>query len=861
MILGKIRYFLTGIILYISAFFLYVDLLFDKYKDHTSILTGTIGKYGFLYLLSGIFFSSVFLYFIFNRSRLSVNKYSFLKCFYLILAMYLYSGTHINSSMFIFICLIFIFHLFSSEKIIAYILFIWGSGLIIRTCYFSELYSFSLFVDYTAKLLVIIFKPIFNLYYIKPFLFFQNGKNIYETSLYVDYIKLLVLPFFYVMFCFSIYFIFNAQIKRLFLFITVSIPVYLITIAGNTFFLSLGDYSFPMKSLYLFRPFIYLAIFIPVFLICYDFKKADTSCSIKPIECSRWHRIFILALIFTVLITVAYKNYYGVKEYNQIEFHINELHSDWENSYIDFLPGLKEPLAENNYSNFVRLLSEYGDVKLIVPGEKFEKARAFAAQEKKINAVETNEYSKYIKKLGLKDVLILKCVTKPFSSEEIQETIMFVKRGGNLVLIGEHTNIFFMNTMINKLSKKFGFTFENDSTVTLEGAWLYSEPEEMIYHPVNYDVTHFMWATNCSINIIHNSVKTIIKSSPASFSEIWEYWNPSFFSSLRRDGKDTCGEKPVMVTRKFGKGKILGFGDSTDFNNYMLYTPGKRELIRGIVRWFSGKYEASGEHILWMVIICLTLAFLCSLLCCRVPVYLIPILIFLSGLAVFSSVNKFNRVRDIPIRLPSERIVFDSFHKPVPVVFSDKHVNVMGKRSYDNFYYELGRLGLPRYLNHGEHLDKVDYNGVLGIILISPKKPYTKKEITCIRSLVAKSGKSLILICGPGKGTRNMNRLSKEFGMNFSKEKFNSKHPFLKNTGHIDGGEPILVKDGICISSWKDFGNGRVLCVGDDLLFTEYTEWFSKKGFEDFIVEFGSAFFKKHNKQKTSRVLNKYFHD
>ena len=59
--------------------------------------------------------------------------------------------------------------------------------------------------------------------------------------------------------------------------------------------------------------------------------------------------------------------------------------------------------------------------------------------------------------LGECDVLILKVPTRPYSPEEIETVGRFVKRGGGLLLIGEHTNVFGTGTYLNAVARTFGF--------------------------------------------------------------------------------------------------------------------------------------------------------------------------------------------------------------------------------------------------------------------------------------------------------------------------------------------------------------------------------------------------------------------
>ena len=65
------------------------------------------------------------------------------------------------------------------------------------------------------------------------------------------------------------------------------------------------------------------------------------------------------------------------------------------------------------------------------------------------------------------DVLILKCPTSSYSVGEIGAITQFVERGGGLWLIGDHTDVFGMNTFLNQLAGVFGIRFRTDATYAL----------------------------------------------------------------------------------------------------------------------------------------------------------------------------------------------------------------------------------------------------------------------------------------------------------------------------------------------------------------------------------------------------------
>ncbi len=69
------------------------------------------------------------------------------------------------------------------------------------------------------------------------------------------------------------------------------------------------------------------------------------------------------------------------------------------------------------------------------------------------------------------DILFLGVAPSPFSNyteSEIAEIVSFVENGGNLIVVGEHDNMFGLNDFQNKLAQRFGVFFNDDIIYTPE---------------------------------------------------------------------------------------------------------------------------------------------------------------------------------------------------------------------------------------------------------------------------------------------------------------------------------------------------------------------------------------------------------
>ena len=64
------------------------------------------------------------------------------------------------------------------------------------------------------------------------------------------------------------------------------------------------------------------------------------------------------------------------------------------------------------------------------------------------------------------DILIIKTPTSRYAPEEVEAVVRFVQQGGSLLMIGDHTNVFNMNTYLNDIARHFGFHVPQRSVVS-----------------------------------------------------------------------------------------------------------------------------------------------------------------------------------------------------------------------------------------------------------------------------------------------------------------------------------------------------------------------------------------------------------
>lgn len=185
------------------------------------------------------------------------------------------------------------------------------------------------------------------------------------------------------------------------------------------------------------------------------------------------------------------------------------------------------------------------------------------------------------------DVLVLKVPTAPYTPAEIEAVVRFVNRGGGLLLIGEHTDVFHTGYHLNAVARRFGFEFRYDCLFGIDSVFEQFYVPPFAPHPVVQHVRGMDFATSCSIRPLApwrgRSVitSTGLKNAPA------DYHVSNFYPQAVDRADMRYGAFVQLWAARAGRGRVLGFTDSTIFSNFCTFEPGKAELMLGMLEWLN----------------------------------------------------------------------------------------------------------------------------------------------------------------------------------------------------------------------------------------------------------------------------------
>ncbi len=428
------------------------------------------------------------------------------------------------------------------------------------------------------------------------------------------------------------------------------------------------------------------------------------------------------------------------------------------------------------------------------------------------------------------DILLLKNATSPYSKAEMDAIKDFVRNGGGLYLMSEHTNIFGNSTYLNPIAEDFGFSFRYDVLFDIERKFeqLYNTPK-LLPHPVIQNMPYFCFKVSCSIQPLSSKCESIILSRGIKAQSIY-YPSGNFYPPVKDHTYMPFGAFLQMVGVKAGRGRVLGFTDSTTYSNFEAFFPGKPEALLGALNWLNRKNSLN-----WLRFLFITLAAVCFLLLLRIlkeeketrVLYLSLIIVgvfSMSGaLGICQELSQISYPVPRP-RTPFTKVVFEQEHGDyeLPLKGFTKDRN----KSYEVFYQWVLRVGY--YPFTGKTLeDDIKDAGVL--IIINPNKRFSPEDISRVKKYLEKGGK-VLLMDGVSNISSTSNELLSSFGMEIKRSRSVALPPaysiswmnrFSQNRAFAVGGGDAVIKspEGVPVFSAARVGKGMIGVMGFSGLF------------------------------------------
>lgn len=478
----------------------------------------------------------------------------------------------------------------------------------------------------------------------------------------------------------------------------------------------------------------------------------------------------VLAVALGVFFFVGYLGYWDGGKLKEGRILLDEHHSDWEKSERAFDTKWYGNESTYNYWTMSKLLGYYYTL------------------DKNMDKDLTWDLLKNY------DVLLLKNPTYPYSDEEVAAILRFTRGGGGVFLMGEHTNVFGTSVPLNSIGRHFGFFFRFDSVFDMEKKFeqLWHVPK-LMPGPLMQNQKDFLFATSCSIqptSYFLGRMRPFGRTrnaavGPALWSLPIQYAAGNFYPQVELRTDMTYGPLVQMITATYGKGRAIGFSDSTTFSNFSTQLPGKPDLLLSSMNWLNHRNRWSWLNCAFFLLSVLSFAAAFVIVRgtprhqgTRLAMIAVCVCVAALSMAFFTGLAR----KAYPIlqpKLPVPKVVFEKQYSEYEIPtsgFVKDH-----QQSYNMFYLWTMRLGFFPFLR--DNFDDAIAENPPVMVMINPanitppgrnfvdhvdNENVKKNVIPKLREYMENGGKLLLMDDVDNEMTMS-NMILEAFGMNLEK--------------------------------------------------------------------------------------------
>ena len=615
------------------------------------------------------------------------------------------------------------------------------------------------------------------------------------------------------------------------------------------------DFDAPLTLMGQFwNPWFHSLLLLGPVLIAWRFLRLDDragAAGLVPLPIGRralWQRIAATAMAGSAVALFVIGQFWdapGARKLGRVA--VDERHSDWERTDRAMDTEWYGQLSAYNYYCIYDYLSRFYHMSRLTNVVDEETIRAFhalarTAMPEMSNAMldtldEQSGFRKPIddQTLADLDVLIVKTPTNRYSPDEVAAIRRFVERGGGLMLVGEHTDVFHTGEYLNAISRNFGFSFRYDCLFGIDSPFdeLYVRP--LIAHPIAQRMPPLDFEISCSLDP-GTADGTAVMSATGLWNLPPDYFASNYYPQVEDRTDARYGAWIQSWAMRHGEGRIVAYTDSTQFSNFSTFEPGKPEVMMGMVEWLNHRGGAT-----WLNDLCTVGAVVLALVAIGLAVgwngaWLLLIAAGATGWAVGAWAVRAAHMAELPMPTPTRQmtdVVMDRTTSTAPL---PKGGFIAGKEDgFGIFERNILRLGYFTSRQRGDDALRGDL-----LVVLHPDRGVSPAFRDAVESHVRRGGKLLVLD-SPQNQNSSANSLLYPFDLavdhttNFSGNLAASggwPAVPIPSACQIIGGEPLASFDGVppglasppVIAATRRFwfSPGTVTVVGFATRFTDF---------------------------------------
>lgn len=342
--------------------------------------------------------------------------------------------------------------------------------------------------------------------------------------------------------------------------------------------------------------------------------------------------------------------------------------------------------------------------------------------------------------------VVLKTPAARYSPAEVEAVTRYVREGGGLFLIGDHTNLLGMSTFLNQIASRFGFRFNFDSSNQFSTNFFTEYRSQFPWeHPTVKNIRSFSFLTSCTLDVPLWSEKAMIGLD--AFSDRMDYSKPSFFGDIIVMPDDDFGPVVLGAAKKVGRGRVSLFTDSTVFSNFCLFQDDHDTYFLNTLA-FLGRENRWGYGANAALLAGASSSLLGALWLgarrAREFTLWAPLAVwaaFAAGSLFWGGVNGASYPRLQP-RVPPVRVAFLGSHSEFYLPPALGRAVVPPEVAFDTFFMAVQRLGLFPF--HAREVGEA-VAGAGAVVLINPVESFFPAELEALQAYVQRGGRLLVL--------------------------------------------------------------------------------------------------------------------
>ena len=327
-------------------------------------------------------------------------------------------------------------------------------------------------------------------------------------------------------------------------------------------------------------------------------------------------------------------------------------------------------------------------------------------------------------------------------------------------MVGDHTDVFSMNTYLNQIAGPLGLRFNYDATYdSLTGALSIFRPPRGGRHPIVHGVDEFDFMTSCSLSLGWKARPVVI--GPGLVVGQADYSTQNFFD--RPSPFIKAGSLPGAFVQaaagEYGRGRFFAWTDSTPWSSFSVLMDGNPALLQGVMAFLNHRAAPIDGRVAGLIVMALAAVILAAIRKKggRLPrdVATAAFLAGVMAMALLASVLHARAYHPPAPRAEMTRVAFDLVHgdfilRPASGMSVDINRSDRDLLDLSTFYVWSQRLGL--FPNEGRGWSDLEQASM--IVLPLPGRKLSEEDAKRLLAWVRGGGRLLVLAEGQHESSR-----------------------------------------------------------------------------------------------------------